>query len=442
MRFADRNYNLATYAPELIDEWNDEKNEGIHPEDMFPKSSKKVWWKCSKGHEWCALINNRVRGEKCPYCTGRLPIKGYNDLETLYPEVAKEWNYDKNGDLKPSDVLPKSNKKVWWRCSEGHEWSTKISVRTKGSECPYCKGKKPIKGKTDLATVNPQLASEWSPRNIKKPNEYTVNSGEVVWWRCSKGHEWPNSIHSRNSNNTGCPYCSNQKAIKGDNDFATVHPELLDEWNYEKNKDKLPEDYMPGSHAIVWWRCGKGHEWPAHIYSRHRGHGCPYCAGQLPVKGENDFATLKPELASEWSSKNSKGPDEYTISSGQKVLWECGKGHIWEARIADRVKGRVCPYCSGRKLMPHVNDLETLYPEIAAEWHPTKNGDLKPSDVTKSSGKKIIWKCLKAGHEWPATVANRVHGTKCPYCSGRMNKKDPSQSLPAEDRSRDELLDS
>lgn len=167
MRFADRDYNLATYAPELVGEWNYEKNGDLKPPDLFPKSSKKVWWKCKDGHEWPATVDNRVKGKKCPYCTGRLAIQGINDLETLHPEIAAEWHSIKNGNLKPSEVLPKANKKVWWLCGNGHEWPATIATRTAGSECPYCKGKKPIPGETDLATVNPQLASEWSPKNKK-----------------------------------------------------------------------------------------------------------------------------------------------------------------------------------------------------------------------------------------------------------------------------------
>src|ERR1035437_7119886 len=65
------------------------------------------------------------------------------------------------------------------------------------------------------------------------------------------------------------------------------------------------------------------------------------------------------------------------------------------------------------------NRLSITHPEIAKEWHPNKNGDLKLEDVSRSSGKKVWWKC-KDGHEWAAVIANRtIGGTNCPYCSGR-----------------------
>ncbi len=85
--------------PTLMAEWNWEKNNAL---DLDPKtltlgSNKKVWWKCSKGHEWQATINHRNNGRGCPHCSGRKVLKGYNDLATVNPKLATEWNYDKNG---------------------------------------------------------------------------------------------------------------------------------------------------------------------------------------------------------------------------------------------------------------------------------------------------------------------------------------------------------
>ena len=107
----------------------------------MPNSDKKVWWKCSKGHEWQASISHRSQGRGCPYCSGRKTLKGYNDLQTINPAVAKEWNYEKNNGLMPADVTPNSDIKAWWKCSNGHEWQATIGSRHKGSGCPgsYCR---------------------------------------------------------------------------------------------------------------------------------------------------------------------------------------------------------------------------------------------------------------------------------------------------------------
>ncbi|MBQ3109742.1 MAG: zinc-ribbon domain-containing protein [Clostridia bacterium] len=122
----------------LAEEWNYEKNNGLTPLDVLPNSNKKVWWKCGKGHEWQALIADRNNGRGCPYCTGKKVLKGYNDLQTVNPTLAKEWNYDKNGELTPMEVAPNSGKKVWWKCSKGHEWQAIIQNRNRGRGCPIC----------------------------------------------------------------------------------------------------------------------------------------------------------------------------------------------------------------------------------------------------------------------------------------------------------------
>ena len=122
----------------MKNEWSHEKNNGLTPMDVAPNSNKKTWWKCSKGHEWQATIASRHSGSGCPYCAGRYAVKGESDLYTVNPILANEWNYEKNDGLTPEDVLPNSNKKVWWKCGQGHEWQAKIQVRTKGSVCPQC----------------------------------------------------------------------------------------------------------------------------------------------------------------------------------------------------------------------------------------------------------------------------------------------------------------
>ncbi|MBR2933922.1 MAG: zinc-ribbon domain-containing protein, partial [Clostridia bacterium] len=216
-------YNdLETINPALANEWNYEKNLGLRPENFMPNSNKKVWWKCSKEHEWQATIADRNNGHGCPYCKGKKVLKGYNDLVTINHKLAKEWNYEKNGVLKPEDFTIGSDMKVWWICNKGHEWQAKISNRNKGRNCPYCSGKKVLKGYNDLATINPTLANEW---NYEKngdltPEDFTANSGRNVWWKCDKGHEWQANIASRNAGRD-CPICSNKKVLIGYNDLAT-----------------------------------------------------------------------------------------------------------------------------------------------------------------------------------------------------------------------------
>ena len=287
---AIKGYNdLQTINPVLANEWNYEKNDGLTPADVLPNSNKKVWWICKQGHEWQVTVADRNNGSQCPYCSGRFAIKGENDLQTINPILANEWDYHKNDGLTPADVLSNSNKKVWWICTQGHEWQATISNRNGGTGCPYCSGRYVVKGKNDLQTANPTLAKEWNyERNGGlSPADISPNSNKKVWWKCIKGHEWEATIGNRNRLSRGCPYCSGRYAIKGQTDLQTTNPTLAREWNLEKNHGLTPADILPNSNKKVWWKCIEGHEWEATVNHRNNGRGCPICAKKRKINEQD-----------------------------------------------------------------------------------------------------------------------------------------------------------
>ena len=166
-----------------------------------------------------------------------------------------------------------------------------------------------------------------------------------------------------------------------------------------------------------------GYEWKASLDTRIRGTGCPVCAGRVVKPGYNDLLTLNPNLAAEWHPTNNDGllPSMVTSGSGKNVWWKCKKGHEWKAAICDRKRGNGCPYCSGKKVVIGETDLLTVNPLLASEWHPTRNKDLLPSQVSANSGKTVWWKCKK-GHEWKAKIYSRNNGCGCPECY-KLKKK-------------------
>lgn len=270
--------DLATVNPALCQEWNYEKNCGLKPENVLPKSEKIVWWRCDKGHEWKAPVFSRTNGVKCPYCSNRKVLSGYNDLATKYPELEKEWDYSKN-DISPSMVLPGGHYRAWWIDPFGHSWNATIYQRVKGSGCPYCSGRKAIVGENDLKTQRPDLCLEWNYSKNKdlRPEMFTVFSNKKVWWKCEKGHEWESIIGARSRGN-GCPICSKNHIKRGINDFATKHPELLDEWDYDKNQGVDPGTIPSTGSTKYWWKCKYGHSWQASLNSRVSGSGCRICS--------------------------------------------------------------------------------------------------------------------------------------------------------------------
>ena len=145
-------------------------------------------------------------------CAGKVVIPGENDLATLYPEVAEQWDGEKNGTLTAKEVSPYSNRKAWWRCREDHSWQAPVAARTKrSSRCPYCTGRKVLAGYNDLATVEPFVAMQWHPalNGDLTPEQVTAGSRRYVWWQCSLGHVWKARVHSRTGNQRcGCPVCA------------------------------------------------------------------------------------------------------------------------------------------------------------------------------------------------------------------------------------------
>jgi len=203
--------------------------------------------------------------------------------------------------------------------------------------------------------------------------------------------------------------------------------ELAGEWDAEKNGELSSACLSYGSKKKVWWRCAKGHVWQARILSRVDGAGCPVCTGKAVAPGENDMASLFPQLAAEWhpTKNGALRPEEVLPFSNRKVSWLCAKGHEWESSIAHRTKhSSGCPYCTNKKVLAGFNDLATLQREVAEQWHPTLNGALTPEMITPGSAKKVWWQCSE-GHVWQAHVFSRTGADKCgcPVCAGKVNKK-------------------
>lgn len=171
-----------------------------------------------------------------------------------------------------------ANRKVWWKCEQGHEWFTLISTRAYGSKCLYCSGIKLLKGFNDLASLHPQLALEWSQKNGPLlPEDVNERSTKNVWWKCSTcGHEYRAVIKSK-VHGLKCPVCTRNAVLLGYSDLATTDPELAQEWNAAKNTRK-PTEISRLSQYPVWWKGICGHEWKDKVFHRAvEGAGCIYC---------------------------------------------------------------------------------------------------------------------------------------------------------------------
>jgi len=300
-------------------------------------SGKKVGWRCEQGHTWKTTVASRSSGSGCPVCINQLVLIGYNDLATTNPELAAQadgWD--------PTTIGAGSDKKVGWRCEQGHTWGTRVSHRTAGTGCPICSNQKLLVGYNDLATKNPELAAQahgWDPTTT------TASSGKKVGWECDSGHTWKATVASRTAG-TGCPVCANKQVLVGYNDLASTNPELAaqaDGWD--------PKTLIAGSNKKVGWKCEKGHTWTASLTNRtNRESGCPICANKEVLAGFNDLATTHPGLAAQ-----ADGWNPTTISHGlnKKVKWRCEFDHTWIALVTSRSSGRGCPSCAPSGFSPN-----------------------------------------------------------------------------------------
>ena len=288
IREIDAKKILSYRFPHLAKEWHPTKNGNLTPHNVRFGSGKKVWWVCKKGHEFLSRICERT-GHKtgCPYCSGHL-LDESNCLATKNPKLAQEWNYKRN--IKnPKEVMPNSNKKYWWVCSKGHEWESNILNRNSGQGCPFCVGKAVCKDNC-LKTLSPELAKEWHPNKNGKltPEDVTLSSHKIVWWKCSKNHEWKTRVYKRHLE--GCPYCSGHKVCK-DNCLSNLNPRLAKEWHPTKNGKLTPDDVTCGSSRKAYWICSSGHEWKIEVSHRSSGSGCPKCQ-KVELKDGSYFDSL------------------------------------------------------------------------------------------------------------------------------------------------------
>lgn len=359
--------SLASVHPELIPEWS-ERNLPLTPDKITFGSNKRVWWKGACGHEWETSVKARSKGEKCPICSGARVIEGINDLVTLKPLLAQEWS-EKNK-LKPTEVSVASHKKIIWKCKHGHEWEASVKSRTiNGTGCPYCSHNKVLAGFNDLASQYPDIAAEWSDRNLPLlPTMVTAFANSKAWWKCRDcGNEWYTLISTR-AGGSRCPYCSGYTLLKGFNDLATTHPDIAAEWS-ERNYPLMPDEVNAKSRHNVWWKCKTcGNEWKSVINARVKGTVCPVCADRTVLAGYNDLATTDRKLLAEWDyEKNSLLPTQVSRRSMKRVWWKCSLGHSWKAKISDRtIIGEKCTVCE--------KEYRSVFPGLAVAYYANQKG--------------------------------------------------------------------
>ncbi len=490
----------------FLTEWDYTKN-NVLPSEIIAHSNKKFWWRCNENHLFQQSPADRIGGHNCPVCSNRKVAKGFNDFETWCKKnnmqhLLDEWDYDKNT-LKPDEVLPFSNKKIWWICKHGHTWEITINDRTgyKHSSCPYCANKKVMQGFNDFETWckkndRLELLLEWDYEGNDKlgitPQNITYGSSrKKVWWKCPVcGYKWSIGVDVRTKGN-GCAVCHKKGLLTGVNDLETYCKNnnleyILQEWDCEKNYPLTPKDVTAFSNKNVFWKCSAcEYKWNGRISGRvlQQSH-CKKCNPNGTSFSEQAILYyVKQHFSNVIHRFNDFGfeLDIYIPSIKTAIEYDgyiyhqntdretkknqlCKNNKIKLIRIREdglcSYDDCICIFRNRNKiqslneaittLFSHLgidyinninvekdtilineqyrltkleNSLATKFPEIANEWHPTKNGNLKPENFSYGSREKIWWLCPN-GHSFQQLITNRTaHNQGCPICAKQKQMK-------------------
>ncbi|HEY9786931.1 MAG TPA: zinc-ribbon domain-containing protein [Candidatus Obscuribacterales bacterium] len=280
-----------------------------------------------------------------------------------------------------------------------------------------------VRRRQPLARTHPEIAQFWlHEKNCGfGPEDFSHGSTVRVWWFCPEGkdHVYQATITDRvrhGKDGGGCPFCRGFK-VSATNSLADHFPELAKEWVPGLNR-LSPHQVTWGSSRRIWWQCKIGHVWLAAVKSRTRGHGCPKCAGEaLDLRNY-------PKVLKQFDREKNAGIDPTKLSPRKKVWWKCLKSpdHEWFSLFDAACftsKSERCPFCRGRSASS-TNNL-TLDKKLLREFHPTKNGALKPENITLGSHTRVWWRCPKGpDHEWQVSVKDRrQYQTGCPFCANK-----------------------
>lgn len=310
-------------------------------------------------------------------------------------------------------------------CHRGHRFDVKPVLLTRAvvNGCAYCANRRPLPGFNTLQDLHPDLAAEWhlEANGVLRPSDVLPGSQTVVAWSCANGHTFHTSPRERTGRNVGCGYCANWLVDPKTNSLAVVRPDIAATWHATLNGDLTPHDVVLKSERKAWFTCDAGHNFKQKIASRTAGRQCPYCC-RLLAHPSTCLAATHPEVASLWHvSKNAAlTPQDVLAGSRRKVWWHCSEnsGHDHVTSILNKANGHGCALCSGRAVNG-TNSMRATHPALAAEFHPTKNGNLTPDNTLSSSGATFWWRCSNA-HEWEAQSRTRARsGGSCSFCANR-----------------------
>lgn len=423
--------------PLIAQDWSLSKNGNLTPKMFSKKSRYVVHWQCSKCNMEAKKSINEYNG--CNKCKNTKILKN-NNLESSYPKIAQEWHKNKNGQHSPEDHSPHSGRYAWWSCSTcSHVWSAKISNRTiLGRGCPLCANKVVIEGINDLATTHPQIAKEWHPTKNKNtsPKEVTYGSGKKVWWLCSKKHEYKTSVLHR-ARGTDCPKCNEgrQTSFAEQATFFYIkklYPDAINRFTADFLERMELDIYIPSIKFAIEY---DGEAW-------HKKNAIEREKRKYQICKKNKIKLIRlrekmPEFPSNIADQMFCMEKLYEPENLENMLRDLIKRINFSAGWL-----RTCPVDINitrdrQEILKYKTDLKLksfqhTYPQIAQEWHKTKNGVLRPEHFQPGSDHKAWWKCPACKNAYESAIGKRTAkkgATGCPKCGIKKSTQAKSKSV-------------
>ena len=420
---------------ELMKEWDWEKNNelGLDPTKLTCGANKKAWWTCYKcGYEWETKINFKSKSQNGCRACNRIPNTSFPEQVILF-YLSKELKCENHKIIKGKEIdifLSDLNIGIEY---DGRYFHEKIQGK---KESDIAKDKM-------CANLNiPLYRIKESNKNAIKNNiiYFKLQTGDLYSYKnlqfvistLCKLLKLPNIKVDLQKDSLQIAQLYLTSPIK--NSLLTQHPSIAKKWHPTKNGKLTPDCISSSSGVYCWWQCEKGHEWKDSVHNQvKKVHACPYCSDKKVIKGFNDISTCYPHILKYWDySKNTISPSTITRKYAKKIWWKCPYcSYEWQSLIFSKIrKNSGCPKCAKSEnaiktihtrrnnLINKGGSLADQHPEIAKEWHPTKNNNLTPKDVVYGSPEKVWWQCDR-GHEWKATINSRSQGAQCPYCTNK-----------------------
>lgn len=308
---------LSEAEQDILKDFDYNLNAPLKPDDFTLKSQTKIWWSFQDcGHKRYMQIGNRtVKKQGCGEgsCKNKKSVNSrftnlsFDQSISEDSRLSNMWSH--NNEYKPTNVSRLSNKSWLWICECGEEWESRPPKKDYTyfacSECsPDLSRLMIVKNRVDRAggplwKTHPDI---WSEVDLQRNEEAGINADLIyygieskkVWWNCDDCKQSYSMSHSRKLRGGECSSesCINMRI--GDNarnrawdrlgPMSEAHPELLDEFDYEKNL-KSPSEIRANSKEDVWWICQDySHSWEQSIYSRIRyQNNCIICSKGSPI---------------------------------------------------------------------------------------------------------------------------------------------------------------